>query len=39
VVGSPSALATAEAVDVLLAQSASDDLTRTRTAAWLKGHR
>jgi hypothetical protein len=39
VVASPSALATAEAVDVLLAQSASDDLIRTRTAAWLKGHR
>ena len=39
VVASPSALATTEAVDVLLVQSASDDLTRTRTTAWLKGHR
>jgi Bacterial Ig domain len=36
VVSPPAAIATTDAIDVLLAQSASDSLVHTRDAAWLK---
>jgi hypothetical protein len=39
VVAAPAAIATADAVDVLLAQSDADGLLHTRSAAWLRGGR